>query len=108
MVLESDPETARAIARQALSFYLPKRGYSTNLRRLGFTDEDLAAGGSDRLVDAVVAWGDPDTVAKRIAEHHQAGADHVAVHVLDWQTDAPDRSQRRLPRALYRRLAESH
>lgn len=105
VVLESDPATARAIARQALEFYLTKRGYSGNLRRLGFTDEDLTGGGSDRLVDAVVAWGDLDTVGKRIAEYHQAGADHVAVQLLDWQTDAPDRDQRRLPRTQYRRLA---
>lgn len=105
VVLEPDPATARAIARQALAFYLSKRGYSGNLRRLGFTDQDLTGGGSDRLVDAVVAWGDPDTVAKRIAEHHEAGADHVAVQVLDWRTDAPDLSQRRLPRAQYEQLA---
>lgn len=105
VVLEPDPATARAIARQALEFYLTKRGYSGNLRRLGFTDEDLAGGGSDRLIDAVVAWGDPDAIARRIAEHHQAGANHVAVQVLDWQTDAPDRSQRRLPRAHYEQLA---
>ncbi|WP_241998537.1 MULTISPECIES: LLM class F420-dependent oxidoreductase [Kribbella] len=106
VVLESDPGTARAIARQALEFYLSKRGYSGNLRRLGFTDEDLAGGGSDRLVDAVVAWGDVDAVMARIAEHHQAGANHVAVQVLNWQTDDPDRDQRRLPRAQYRQLAE--
>jgi probable F420-dependent oxidoreductase len=107
VVLESDQGTARAIARQALEFYLRKRGYAGNLRRLGFTDEDLVGGGSDRLVDAVVAWGDVDAVISRIAEHHQAGADHVAVQVLDWGTDTPDREKRRLPRAQYRRLAEA-
>lgn len=107
VVLESDPSTARAIARQALDFYLTKRGYATNLRRLGFTDDDLADGGSDRLVDATVAWGDPDTVRARIAEHHQAGADHVAIQLLTWQTDSPERTSRRLPREGYRRLAEA-
>lgn len=107
VVLESDPSTARAIARQALDFYLGKRGYATNLRRLGFTDDDLARGGSDRLIDATVAWGDLDTVQARIAEHHQAGADHVAIQLLTWQTDTPDRSGRRLPRKGYRRLAEA-
>ena len=107
VVLEADPSTARAVARQALDFYLSKRGYATNLRRLGFTDDDLADGGSDRMVDATVAWGDPDTVLARITEHHQAGADHVAIQLLTWQTDTPDRTQRRLPRAEYRRLAEA-
>lgn len=105
VVLESDPATARAIARQALEFYLGKRGYAGNLRRLGFTEDDLAGGGSDRLIDSVVAWGDVDAVMGRIAEHHQAGADHVAVQVLTWRTDAPNREQRRLPRADYRQLA---
>ncbi len=107
VVLEADPSTARAIARQALEFYLSKRGYATNLRRLGFSEDDLADGGSDRLVDATVAWGDADTVLARIAEHHQAGADHVAIQLLTWETDSPDRTQRRLPRAEYRRLAEA-
>ncbi|MGW3962439.1 hypothetical protein ACWED2_21645 [Amycolatopsis sp. NPDC005003] len=97
VVLAADPATARATARQGLGFYLAKRGYTTNLRRLGFTDEDFAGGGSDRLVDAVVAWGDAETVRKRVDEHHQAGADHVALHVL-----TPDA---RLPLAEYRQLA---
>jgi probable F420-dependent oxidoreductase len=105
VVLESDPATARAVARQALDFYLSKRGYSGNLRRLGFTDDDLANGGSDRLVDAVVAWGDVDAVKARIAEHHEAGADHVAIQLLTWQTDGPDRDDRRLPRSGYRKLS---
>ncbi|MFK4087978.1 LLM class F420-dependent oxidoreductase [Kribbella sp. NPDC020789] len=105
VVLETDPVEARAIARQALDFYLSKRGYATNLRRLGFTDDDLQNGGSDRLVDAVVAWGDPDTVQSRIAEHHQAGADHVAVQLLNRTTDGLPQPNRRLPRADYRQLA---
>ncbi|MFC9691467.1 TIGR03620 family F420-dependent LLM class oxidoreductase [Kribbella sp. NPDC056951] len=105
VVLETDPAVARSIARQALTFYLTKRGYAANLRRLGFTDEDLQGGGSDRLVDAVVAWGDVHTVLDRISEHQQAGADHVAVQLLDRFTDGPDRAVRRLPRAGYRQLA---
>jgi probable F420-dependent oxidoreductase len=105
VVLDADPATARAIARQALDFYLTKQGYPANLRRLGFTDEDLAGGGSDRLVDAVVAWGDVETVLKRIDEHHQAGADHVALQVLTPDTDSPRAEERRLPRAEYRELA---
>jgi probable F420-dependent oxidoreductase len=98
VVLDADPVTARATARQALDFYLTKQGYPATLRRLGFTDEDLSGGGSDRLVDAVVAWGDVETVLKRVDEHHQAGADHVALQVL-----TPDPG--RLPLAEYRELA---
>jgi probable F420-dependent oxidoreductase len=107
VVLEADPARARATARQALAFYLDKRGYSRNLRRSGFTDADLAGGGSDRLVDAVVAWGDLDTVLRRVGEYHDAGADHVALQVITDETDHPDLDRRRLPRAGYRVLAEA-
>jgi probable F420-dependent oxidoreductase len=105
VVLETDPQRARAVARQALEFYLPKRGYSTNLRRLGFTADDLAGGGSDRLVDAVVARGDADAIRARVQEHLAAGADHVAVQPLTAGTDAPELDRRRLPRDVYRELA---
>lgn len=107
VVLAADPATARATARQALGFYLDKRGYSTNLRRLGFTEEDLANGGSDRLIDAVVAWGDVETVLSRIDEYHQAGADHVALQVLTEDTDSPAPDRQRLPYEHYRRLADA-
>lgn len=100
VVLETDAERARAIARQSLSIYLGLPNYTNNLRRLGFTDDDLVGAGSDRLVDAVVAWGDLDSVLARIAEHHEAGADHVAVQVL---TDTPGE----LPRAQWALLAEA-
>ncbi|MGX1851183.1 LLM class F420-dependent oxidoreductase [Streptomyces sp. NPDC055299] len=80
VLLESDPATARALAREHHTrFYLQLPNYTGSLRRLGFGDEDFAAGGSDRLVDAIVAWGDVDAVRRRIMEHHDAGADHVAV-----------------------------
>ncbi|MEV6565548.1 TIGR03620 family F420-dependent LLM class oxidoreductase [Streptomyces kronopolitis] len=80
VLLESDPATARALAREHHTrFYLQLPNYTGNLRRLGFGDGDFAGGGSDRLVDAIVAWGDVDAVRRRIAEHHDAGADHVAV-----------------------------
>jgi probable F420-dependent oxidoreductase len=107
VVLATDPAEARATARQALGFYLSRRGYSTNLRRLGFTDDDLAGGGSDRLVNAVVAWGDVDQVLRRIDEHHHAGADHVALQPLTEDSDHPDTQRRRLPLEQYRRLAEA-
>ncbi|MGW2416588.1 hypothetical protein ACWCV5_31095 [Streptomyces tubercidicus] len=67
-------------------FYLQLPNYTGNLRRLGFGGEDFADGGSDRLVDAIVAWGDVDAIRRRGAEHHEAGADHVAVQPI-----APDR-----------------
>jgi probable F420-dependent oxidoreductase len=77
-----DPGEARAVARRKLARTLELPNYSNNLRRLGMTDEDFAGGGSDRLLDALVAWGSPDTVAARLREHFDAGADHVAVQVI--------------------------
>jgi probable F420-dependent oxidoreductase len=79
VVLESDPDRARATARQFIGRYLPLANYTNNWRRLGFTDEDLADGGSDRLVDALVAWGDEEAILTRVRDHHAAGADHVCV-----------------------------
>ena len=82
VVLEADPEKARALARGHLGTYLALPNYTNNLRRLGFTDDDIAGGGSDRLVDAIVAWGDEGAAAARVQEHRDAGADHVAVQVI--------------------------
>jgi probable F420-dependent oxidoreductase len=82
VVLEPDPHAARALARPVLGMYLGLANYVANFRRMGFTDEDFAGGGSDRLVDALIAHGDPDTVARRVTEHLDAGADHVAVQLL--------------------------
>ncbi|MFG2529978.1 LLM class F420-dependent oxidoreductase [Streptomyces sp. NPDC048516] len=80
VLLESDPTTARALAREHHTrLYLQLPNYTGNLRRLGFGDEDFLGGGSDRLVDAIVAWGDADAIRRRVAEHHEAGADHVAL-----------------------------
>jgi probable F420-dependent oxidoreductase len=82
-VLDPDPTRARALARPAVANpYLQLVNYANNLRRLGWTDEDLADGGSDRLVDALVAHGDAAAVAGRITEHLDAGADHVAIQLL--------------------------
>jgi probable F420-dependent oxidoreductase len=77
------PALARAIARRHLAPYLRLPNYTNNLRRLGFTTKDLADEGSDGLVDALVAWGDPRAVAGRVEEHLVAGADHVAVQLVD-------------------------
>jgi probable F420-dependent oxidoreductase len=83
VILETDATEARTIARRHLAVYLDLPNYTNHLRRLGFTDTDLAAGGSDRLVDALFAWGDLDRVARRIQDHHRAGANHVCIQVLD-------------------------
>jgi probable F420-dependent oxidoreductase len=80
-VLDADPAAARALARPVLAMYLGLANYVNNFRRLGFTDADLADGGSDRLLDALIAHGDLATVARRIVEHLDAGADHVAVQL---------------------------
>jgi probable F420-dependent oxidoreductase len=81
-VLEKDPATARAIARRHLAVYLSQPNYARNLLRLGFTDDDFTDEGSDRLVDALVAWGDVDAVVERVRAHLDAGADHVCVQAL--------------------------
>ena len=81
MVLETDPDVARGIARQALSIYTGLPNYVNNWKRLGFTDDDVTTL-SDRLVDALVAWGDVDVIADRVQAHRDAGADHVCVQLL--------------------------
>jgi probable F420-dependent oxidoreductase len=96
VVLETDPATARAVGRRRLANYLTLPNYLNSFRRQGFDDADFADGGSDRLVDAMVAWGDLDAVHKRIAEHLAAGADHVAVQVLSPDPVLPLDGWRRL------------
>jgi probable F420-dependent oxidoreductase len=97
-VLETDASKTRAIARQAMSIYLTLPNYVNNLRRLGWGDDDFADGGTDRLVDAIVVWGDEAAIRARVDEHFAAGADHVCVQVL---TD----SLAHLPMDQWRRLA---
>jgi len=80
---EQGPSEAREGARQKLAIYLEMPNYLNNLRRLGFDDGDFSGGGSDRLMDTLVAWGSTEAVVARIREHLDAGADHVAVQVLD-------------------------
>ena len=81
-VLTTDPEKARAVGRKSLEIYLNLANYLNSWKRLGFTDDDVAKPGSDKLVDAVVAYGTPDEIAARLKEHIAAGADHVPVQVL--------------------------
>jgi hypothetical protein len=84
-----------------MATYLTLPNYTNNLRRLGWGDEDLGDGGSDRLVDAIVAWGGIDDVLARIRAHHDAGADHVAVQVLGpTLTEVPEPGWRELGAAL--------
>ena len=98
VVLGTDASAAREIARLHLKTYLELPNYSNNWKRQGFTDDDLSDGGSDRLVDSLVVWGDETTIAARLQEHRDAGADHVCIQVL---TDNP----RGLPIDQWRSLA---
>jgi probable F420-dependent oxidoreductase len=98
VVLDTDAGRARAVAREYMSHYLKLENYSRNLSRLGWTEDDLSGGGSDRLVDALVCWGGADAIRTRVRAHLDAGADHVSVQVL-----APDPSE--MPLAQIRELA---
>ncbi|MEV0200106.1 LLM class F420-dependent oxidoreductase [Nonomuraea sp. NPDC050691] len=82
VLLDTDPERARQTARRFMSLYLGLPNYVNNLRDLGWSEEDVAGGGSDALVDAIVAWGEPETVIERVRAHLDAGADHVCVQPL--------------------------
>jgi probable F420-dependent oxidoreductase len=82
VVVETDPEKARGIARRAMQTYLTLPNYVNNLRRLGWSDDDIDGGGSDRLVDAIVVWGDETAIKARVDAHFDAGANHVCVQVL--------------------------
>jgi probable F420-dependent oxidoreductase len=88
VVITTDTDEARATGRRFLEHYLGLSNYVNNWLRLGFTENDVRKPGSDKLVDAVVAYGTPDAIAKRLNEHLEAGADHVAIQVLDgWPED---------------------
>lgn len=94
VLLESDPSRARAVAREQLSIYIRLPNYQRTLREYGFGDADFADGGSDRLVDTLVAWGSEDDLRARIEAHYRAGADHVCIQPFrpdgglgpDWRT----------------------
>jgi probable F420-dependent oxidoreductase len=79
VLLETDADKAREIARANMQVYVQLPNYQNNLRQFGFGDEDFADGGSDRLVDAIVAWGDEKAIADRIQAHYDAGANHVCI-----------------------------
>jgi probable F420-dependent oxidoreductase len=97
VVLDRVPSTARETARRHTAVYTNLPNYTNNLLDFGFGDEDFADKGSNRLVDAIVAWGDIDTIAQRVSAMRDAGADHVCIQVI--------RSDDDLPRAEWRELA---
>lgn len=108
VILETDAAVAREIARAVLAVYLALPNYRSNLARMGFDESDLTDGGSDRLVDELFAWGDPERVAGRVGEHLAAGADHVCVEVLaDPSANLRTALPRTLPRLAWRRLLEA-
>ncbi len=100
VVLERDPDKARAVARRHTVPYLARENYTNNLRRLGFDDADFVNGGSDHLVDAIVGWGSLEEVVVRVQEHLEAGADHVCIQVLPAEPGA-------IPRREWRELAST-
>lgn len=99
VLLNDDPGVAREVGRAYMATYLRLPNYTRNLRRLGYTDEDLAGGGSDRLVDAIVAWGSEDQVVRRVQAHLDAGADHVCIQPLVAE-------RRAVPAGQWRQLSE--
>ncbi|MFF0788077.1 LLM class F420-dependent oxidoreductase [Streptomyces spiralis] len=101
IVLDEDPDRARETSRGYLAMYLELPNYTNNFLRLGFTEDDVLHGGSDRLVDAVFAWGDENRIRARVQEFLTAGADHMALQIV---TGTGDRDE--LPREQWRRLAD--
>jgi probable F420-dependent oxidoreductase len=97
VVIDRDPSTARATARRHTAIYTTLPNYTNNLRRFGYGDDDFASAGSDRLVDAIVAWGDHDAIKKRVQAMRDAGASHVCVQVI--------RPDDEVPRSDWRELA---
>jgi probable F420-dependent oxidoreductase len=98
VTLEEDPAEARSIGREFIAFYLTLPNYVRAWERAGFGPHDRADGGTDRMVDAVVAWGGPEAIGERVRAHLDAGADHVCLQVLESDANA-------LPLAGWRALA---
>jgi probable F420-dependent oxidoreductase len=100
VLLETDPTRARRAARLALAPYLQLENYVNNFRRCGFGDDDVTGDGSDRLIDAIIAWGDEAAIRARIQAHWDAGADHVCI-----QSIRPDGSRQALDERIFALLA---
>jgi probable F420-dependent oxidoreductase len=91
VILEADPTTARAAAREYMKTYVPRLpNYKNNLLELGYTEGDFADGCSDRLVDDIVSWGNVDTIRGRLQAHYDAGANHVCILPLAVEGRKPD------------------
>lgn len=105
VVLDTNADRARTAARHGIGMTLGFPAYRNNLRRLGFCDDDFARGGSDRLIDAVVAWGTLDHIGARVQAHLDAGADHVALHVLSDNSGLPLEQWRQIAALLPSALA---
>ena len=89
-ILSTEADEARRIGRAFAKHYLALPNYANNLRRLGWSDDDIANEGSDRLIDAVIAWGDVDAIVARVKAHLDAGADHVCVQLRAESSADPD------------------
>ena len=100
VVIDRDPSSARATARRHTATYVGLANYTNNLRNFGYGDEDFAADGSDRLVDAIVAWGDIDAIVTRAQAMRDAGADHVCLQVIRPDNEFPHAEWRELAAAL--------
>jgi probable F420-dependent oxidoreductase len=100
VVLDTDPDRARALGRTTVQPHLSMVNYTGNLRRLGWTDEDLSGSGSDKLIDALVAQGSPAGIAAQLTRHLDAGADHVCLHLITEAGTDPRPGYRALAPAL--------
>jgi probable F420-dependent oxidoreductase len=100
VVIDTNPTSARETARKHTAVYTNLPNYTNNLRRFGYSDEDFANAGSDRLVDAIVAWGDLDAIAARVQAMRDAGASHVCIQVMRPDDEVPRPEWRELAPAL--------
>jgi probable F420-dependent oxidoreductase len=91
--LETDAATARGLARHELHRYMAMTNYRNNWLRIGFTEADFADGGSDRFLDAMVLWGDAETIARGLRAHFEAGADHVCIQPVHAEGDKEARDR---------------
>ncbi len=102
VALTTDAGEARRIGRDFLHHYLSLPNYANNLRRIGFTEDDLADGGSNRLIDGLIAWGDEEAIAARVKDHLDAGADSVCIQVV---SEGGIAGMTAVPRPVWRALA---
>ena len=99
-MVDTDLDRARALGRTTVQPHLSMVNYTSNLRRLGWTDDDLSGNGSDKLTDALVAYGSPAEIAAQVTRHLDAGADHVCLHLLAEEGTDPLPGYRALAPAL--------